>query len=415
MNTHNNPPSLSIIRELALGSTCLSIALLTGCGGSDTTAEWDLFYSTQEESIEWQRTIDIDSYGDLIATGQTITIGATVAERTEDVLIAKHDNKGNLIWASSFNLGKNSARSDETTTDATMDSDGNTYIVGTIYRPEDSTSIYASFLLKTNRFGGLDWSNLISDVEKTRDVEIANNLIYTGGDFTKVFDTNGNLVLEIDHGSANVWNIEVDSNGNIYSAGYAFTTKHDSSGNLIWQTDNPEGLTHATGLVVLTDESVVIAHLIANEGNIRVSKISSTGSTSWTKSIDDPTASAGALPGLPLLALDRQENILVINSNAQGRKISKLNARGDTIWTKSNNDGVVRQIKTDAQNNIYIYGSGIGEKFDASGNSLKKIEAPSLASNTTGAIAISGDDIFVSSSIMNNGTFDLYLAKYINE
>jgi len=400
----------STTRLTPLLGACFSFALLTGCGGS-VAPEWEAFYSHQEDSIEWQRTVDIDSFGGIITTGQTINTGA---DRTQDALVAKHDKQGNLIWAINVDLGQPAARSDEATTDAVIDFNGNTYVVGTIYRPENPISIYGSFLLKVDSLGELAWSNVISDKEKTRDVELANGLIYTGGDATRVFDLEGNEQLSINHGDANVWDIEVDNQGNIYSAGYAFTSKHNANGILVWQLNNPEGLTHSTSLALTNDGGAVVAHLISSEDKIRVIKISNSGSVIWTKTINDPAASAGAMPGLPLVALDNQSNIIVINSNAQGRKTTKLNSNGNTLWSNTSKGNVIRQVITDADNNIYVYGSGKGEKYDPNGKSLLIIEPPAAAANTTGAITLSGADIFVASSIVNNGTFDLYIAKYLN-
>ena len=157
-----------------------------------------------------------------------------------------------------------------------------------------------------------------------------------------------------------------------------------------------------------------VAHHIYADDRYRIAKISADGTPLWERYISDPSSSAGAMDGIPNIELDNDENIIVIASNVQGRKLVKLDQNGSTVWSKSANGGIVRSMSVDASNNIYIFGKSTGEKFDSNGSSKGTLKINSGANDTTGDAIVVGSSIYVGASVMVDGSFTGYLAKFNN-
>ena len=399
---------------LSIAVISLSSFAMTGCGADNSaTPEWETHFSGNdaEDRIEWINTINQDAFGDLITAGETILMGSN---RSENAFVVKHDTAGNLLWKSQFDINDGSYDTDENVTDVAVDDDGNTYVVGNIYQREGAPSTYTEFLLKVNRYGKQAWVQTFSDQDKTWDVEFTNNLIYVAGDATRVFDTDGNLQLEIDQAGEAVWDVEVDSVGNIYTSGHAFVAKHDSAGNQIWKINNPSEIGHASDIAINSYDEVYVAHHIYADDRYRIAKISADGTPLWERYISDPSSSAGAMDGIPNIKLDHNENIIVIASNTQGRKLVKLDQNGSTVWSKSASGGIVRSLTVDASNNIYIFGKSTGEKFDSNGSSKGTLKVSGGSNDTTGDAIVVGSNIYVGTSVMVDGSFTGYLANFKN-
>ena len=400
---------------LSIAVISLSSFAMIGCGGDNSASpEWEAHFSGNdaEERIEWINTIDQDAFGDLITTGETIRVGS---DRSQDAFVVKHDTAGNLQWKSQFDINDGSYDTDENVTDAAVDGDGNTYVVGNLYQREGAPSTYTEFLLKVNRYGEQVWVQTFSDQDKTWDVEFANNLVYVAGDATRVFDTDGNLQLEIDQAGEAVWDVEVDSVGNIYTSGHAFVAKHDSAGNQVWKINNPSEIGHASDIAISSYGDIYVAHHIYADDKYRIAKISANGTPAWERYVSEPSASAGSMDGIPNIELDNNQNVVVIASNTQGRKLVKLDQSGNTVWSKSASGGIVKSLAVDASNNIYIFGKSTGENFDANGSSKGTLNVTGSTSDTTGEAIVSGSSIYVGTSVIVDGSFTGYLAKFKNQ
>lgn len=388
-----------------------SVVSLVACKAA-LSPEWTLFYShtqNDETRLEWLSNVAVDSYGDVLAAGDTIQTGVN---RQQNVLLTKHDSNGAFIWATEYDFAQGAYRSDDNTTDLALDNDGNAYLVGVQYIVENDLQRYGSFLMKIDRFGEVVWTQLLSDKEDARDVEVVDGKVYVTGHATQVFDLNGTRLLNIEHPEEKAWDIAVDNIGNIYVVGYASAAKYNQYGELEWRVVQPEGLSHQASIAVNSDESVVIAHTQSDD-SVRVVGISNTGFVEWSNVYSPPQQSYG-LPGHALVKTDRRGDIVLAVSNDKGRRIVKLNDSGQQQWQVASS-GIVRDFVIGDDSAVYVVGGGINEKYSASGSFIAEATMTPAAQITTGSIALDGSNIYVGYSANSSNGFNFFLSKYIDE
>lgn len=398
-----------MMSKLSRFSVILSLTVLVACKAA-LSPDWVVFYTQAvdgEERIEWLSNVAVDSYGDVITAGETIVLGA---DRQENVLVAKHDTGGNLIWATEYDFAQGAYRSDDNVTDMALDNDGNAYLVGVQYIVENDVQRYGSFMMKVDSLGAVVWTLALSDKEDARDVEVSDNKVYVTGHSTQVFDMDGLRLLNIEHPDAKAWDVEVDDLGNIYVVGYAAATKFNAEGAQVWSVVQPEGLTHQASIAVNIDGSVVIAHLESN--NIRVVGISSEGLPQWNKSYT-PSQQSYGLPGHALVKTDWRGDIVVAVSNDKSRRIVKLNDAGQEVWQVTGS-GIVREFMIDDTGAVYVVGSGTNEKYDANGQFVAEATMDYAVGVTSGSIALDGQDIYIAYSAKSDSTYKFFLAKYVD-
>lgn len=405
--------------KLASLSVAVAVASagLAGCGaGTTVKAQWERFFTgttAGDTRIDWVKALRVDSYGNAVAAGSSIE--ASGSSRTENILVASHNSAGDVNWIKTFDLPKTGYRSDEMSTASAMDEAGNTYVVGSIVRFTADSYENAGFLIKVDTYGNLVWSKVFAGEERIQDVEYNNGLVYVGGSKTRVFSADGISTLEINHGEAYVWDIDVDSVGNIYACGGAFVAKFAADGATLWSVSNPADVNQHCTVSVSQYGEVYAAHEIYFNDQLRVAKINEYGVAQWAKTLAEPASDAGAITGLPLVKQAPDGSVYAVSSTAQGRKLYKLDAQGNTLWSKTSSDSVVQSLHVDNSGNTYIYGRGKGEKFDATGKSLAKMAAPFSAEVTTGDAVVVGNAIYVADTLNRNGVFTGYLAKYNNQ
>ncbi len=406
------------MNAIKLLSCSIALVSLAGCGaGTTQKAVWERYFTganAGETNIDWARSIAVDSYGNVITAGSTI---ATGDGRQEDVLVASHSASGAVNFVKNVDLAKAGFNSQEMTTDAVVDESGNIYVVGNAVRisqTDASQSEYAGFLIKLDVNGETLWTRTFAGEELIQKVEYQNGLVYLGGSKTRVYTADGVKNLEIDHAGAMAWDLNVDALGNIYACGGDFTAKFAANGSTQWRVANPAEVNQHCTLSVTQYGEVYVAHEIYFADQLRVAKISETGSTEWAKNLAEPSSNAGAITGLPLVKEAPDGSVYAVSSTAEGRTLYKLDAVGNTLWSKASTDSVVRSLHVDAGGNAYIYGRGRGEKFDAAGKSLAKIAAPYAAEVTTGEAVVVGNTIYTTDTLNKNGVFTGWLAKYNN-
>ncbi len=390
----------------------LSILVLAACKAA-LDPEWTLFYTQamgSETRVEWLSNVAVDSYGNVLVAGDTIRTGAN---RQQNALLVKHDTNGSLEWAAEYDFAQGQYRSDDNVTDMVVDLDGNTYLVGVQYIVEGEAQRYGSFLMKVDRWGDIEWAKSISAFEDARDIELKNGLLYVTGHTTQVYGLDGSLRLKIAHSEAKAWDIEVDDLGSIYVAGYAAVSKFNSQGGLVWRVDQPEGLSHQASLVVAADGRVVTAHNQSDQST-RVAAISSQGQPLWSK-VYQPARQSNGLPGPALIKKDVRGDLVLLSSNVAGRRMVKLSDTGRELWQTSNSNGIVQDFTIGDDGAVYVVGGGTNEKFDRNGNFVAEATMNHGVESTTGSIAKSGDDIYIGYSALRNGTYNFFLAKYIDQ
>lgn len=81
-----------------------------------------------------------------------------------------------------------------------------------------------------------------------------------------------------------------------------------------------------------------MAHEIYFKDQLRLAKINEYGVQEWVKALAEPTSDAGAMTGLPLVTQGADGSVFAVSSTAQGRKLYKLDAQGNTLWSKTSTD-----------------------------------------------------------------------------
>lgn len=387
----------------------LPFFLLTACK-TDITPEWERYYSqaTADESrVEWLSNISVDSYGDIVSAGSTVLIGGN---REQNILVIKHDDHGNVLWTTEYDIAQGAYRSDDKITDMVIDADANIYLIGVRYIVENEQQRYGSFMMKIDSYGDIDWINELSNQEDARDLEIKNDQLYVTGFATQIFNLDGQQLLRIEHDKA--WDVEVDESGNFYIAGSTQVEKYDLNGQLMWSNNQPADLNLQASLALNQDGSVVVAHN-HDDRSTRIANITSNGTTQWSKRYQPAQQSYG-FPGPALVKTNWRGDIFLSLSNDRGRRIVKLDDLGKQDWQVTS-QGIVQDFLISDNDEIYVVGGGINEKYDTNGKLLgSTIQTPSTQI-TTGSIAINGEDMYVGYSAVNNGEIDFYLAKFIDE
>lgn len=387
----------------------LPLFTLTACK-NDIQPEWERYHSqaqNDESRVEWLSNIAVDVFGDIISSGSTVLIGGN---RQQNILIVKHNDNGNLIWASEYDLAQGAYRSDDKVTDMVLDDDGNTYAVGVRYIVENDRQRYGSFMIKMDRYGDIVWVNELSDQEDARDIEIKNDLLYVTGFATQVFNLEGQRQLKIAHDKA--WDVEVDDAGNFYIVGATKAQKYTANGAQAWSVNLQADLELQASLALNQDGSIVVAHN-HDDRTSRVTGISSTGRIQWNKKYSPAKQSYG-FPGPALVKTDWRGDIVLSLSNDRGRRIVKLNDLGREAWQVTST-GIVQDFLIGDDGSVYAVGGGINEKYDSNGKFIAATAQTSATQITTGSIAIDGNDMYVGYSAVKNGDINFYLAKFIDK
>lgn len=387
----------------------LSALILSACK-NEITPEWERYHSQAqagESSVEWLANVAVDAYGDVITAGSTVLIGAN---RQQNVLIVKQDNNGSIIWTTEYDLAQGVYRSDDKITDMVLDADGNIYAVGVQYIVENEQQRYASFLLKLDRYGDINWVRTLSDKEDARDIEIHQDKLFVTGFASQVYNLNGERLLKVNHEKA--WDIEIDESGAFYVVGAKKAEKYAANGQKHWSVNLQAGLNPQASVAVHQDGSIVVAHN-HDDRTTRVSGISSNGQIQWNRKYNPARQSYG-FPGPALVKTDWRGDTVLSLSNDRGRRLVKLDDLGKELW-QATSTGIVHDFLIGDDGDIYAVGGGINEKYAADGKFIASTTPTSGTQITTGSIAMDGDNMYVAYSAVNNGDIDFYLAKFIDQ
>lgn len=392
-------------RNLMLSVTLSGAALiLSGCGGTAAKPDWDREF--RAGTPNWFHSVDslsLNSYGELVVGGSAHNLD--VLGQGGQLWLNKFTQDGTPSWTVLNTLGV----TDVAVRGLVSDNLGNTYVLAHTFRDlSNDQSEEVDVVISYDRFGQQNWQQAIGN-GVAWEIKWRNGKVITGGDAVRTFTPNGALQLTINEGT-NIWAVEMDSAGNVYSSGMAHTAKHDAAGNLVWKVINPDGVSQAADLAVNSAGDVYVAHMF-NDG-YRIQKLNAAGQSRWTQHVPRPEASAGLMDSLPMIQLDSQGNLIVVASNSGGRKIVKYNASGSSVWTVNTTGGYVNALDIDSSNNIYVFGRNTGEKWDAAGKSLGKLAITGDTSVTDGDALVSGNKIFVATARAASSTG--YLAKFTN-
>lgn len=391
---------------------------------SSVKANAQFLISAGAAGQEYSKDIDIDNQGNIISAGyfyNTVDFDPSVGtnNRTSvgftDNYIAKYTSTGTLIWATSFG----STRIDIPHSVVT-DNNNNIILTGYFSNTCDFDPS-ASVAVRTSNGG--------------RDAYIAK------------YDANGNFQWVVTYGADSLddaFNLDVDTNGNVYWTGViegtvivgttTFTTqvedvvfgKISSAGQILWVKQvGGSGIDEGSGIIVDNNGDIIHTGYFQNtvdfDPNAGVSNLTSSGSfdtyfgkydTSgnliWMKKIGGPGVDIGAPGGI---TIDNLNNIYIagnagVNCDYDpnvGTVTHMMNGTTDWFVTKYDNNGnhilsftvggtgqdQAHRLTTDKQQNFYVTGW-----FRTSANFNPNGTTMTLTGNCTG------------------GGHDGYIAKY---
>jgi gliding motility-associated-like protein len=366
-------------------------------------------WAKKEGSIaaEAGRKVAVDVDGNVFVTGlfgSTFTVGSnTYVNQSMDVVLIKYDATGKLIWSIPI-----SSQQDDDVTSVIPDLSGGVYIAGTFKGASlsypggslinSSSGSEEVFLLRVSGNGAVQWSFSPKG---------------TGTDYSGKLCTDGNSVVM--SGYFQSPHIDFDSYGfNNTSYKPIFLCRLDNTGKVIWAKtigkdyiDKGDGLamdkagniymggTMASSSLNIDGNSMTLTGSGTN-GDLFVSKFDANGTCIWARN-----AQGTGVEELTGLGMDASENLYFTGSFTSPTLVFKT-------YSITNTSGKEE----------YLIGS-----IDANGlpRWLAKANSETVSRGTD--IAVQGNDIYTTgyfsgsplqlgSSLVNNGSNDLFLAQY---
>ena len=241
---------------------------------------------------------------------------------------------------------------------------------------------YTSMMVvKYDTDGTVLWNKTVASMEAVRDIAVdgSDNIIAIGvsrfpdfGNFNTMvqkYNSSGTLQWQKDlkrsGQDTQAYGVDADSSNNIYIAGLTateggiFVTKLNASGVEQWTTvldgsDTQEGMDVAvdsSGNVYVTGYS----KLRAGAFDLYLSKLTSAGSVSWQRILQDSREQIGYA-----IAVDSSDDVIVAGLDWTSASVSKYNSSGTLQWQRkiTSTLGDVRwsAVALDASDNIFLSG-----------------------------------------------------------
>ncbi len=295
--------------------------------GKDTDRNLCLVKLNAAGDTLWSRSITGTLYGSdeeankiFVSSNAVIISGYVKNSGTgSEVLVAKYDFNGNLLWSTQYNSAFNES---ERSADMVVDATGNIYITGRTDIDPVSTSNNEILIQKYSTAGAVLWTNVVAgNVEDDRGKFIrlsgSNILVVarkhngTNQDiWLRMLNANGQTVWTTSYDSGfddDVTDVEIDASNNIYVTGFfnangdllnqdVVTVKYDSAGALVWSnifSGGAQGIDEPSALVADGDGVVYVCGISDNAAGSSVSldwfvrQIATDGSTVWTSLNND--------------------------------------------------------------------------------------------------------------------------------
>lgn len=380
--------------------------------------EWVATYlhkpNTGSDQITWLNDMTVDSHGNVLVAGTGINVDSSDGlDRNEDALLVTISPEGDVTRATDLDLAGGTHRSDDKGRLLTLDPQDNAYMVVHQYEVVDDQGKSASWLVSFDRNGQLRWKEKISDDSDVRDLAWHKGRVYTTGNRTLAHDANGNEILSIDHEDATRGSIDFADNGDLVVAGSGAVSRYTSNGSDRWHYSSNEELINNGTVLVSQSGNVVYAEGTENErGGAAVVALDTQGNRIWSNTFDGARDSYGAA-GPALLREDYRGDLYLVASNAEGRRIAKLDSAGGVYWNKTSGKGIVQDAGV-ADGGIFIVGNGYDEKRDASdGSQVAEADLGRTVQNTQGSLAMDGDRLYSGyAAVDDENRFEMHVRRF---
>gem|GEM_PF-3439706 len=171
--------------------------------------------------------------------------------------------------------------------------------------------------------------------------------------------------------------IAVDSNDNVIVAGHSnsfdgsydvWTIKYNSTGSLIWnKTAGGDGEDYGYGVAVDSNDNVIVAghsNSFGGDYDVWTIKYNSTGSLIWNKTIGGSGEDYGYG-----VAVDSNDDIIVVGTKGNDVWTIKYNSTGSLIWNKTiggSGEDYGYGVAIDSNDNVIVagYTNSFGEDYD---------------------------------------------------
>ena len=295
-------------RDVAVDST--GNAVVTGATGNQAFVRqydsagnlaWSQLISSSGNASF--RSATTDSLGNSYVAGSATGDAFGPSAGGNDVIVAKYDSLGNIVWSRQYGTGTNDFASD-----IAVDSLGNSLVTRL------SNNFQSSALTKLDTSGNITWTIPVESLAISVAADTSNNIFVAGGagggGYLTKYNSAGTFqwrqsinTLAYDA----VTGVAVDSSGNLYVAGHtdgndfgpnngfsdAFVIKYDPAGSMLWshqfgstEPDYTNSMAlDAQGNVYLTGLTAGNLAAPSTGGDIFVAKYSATGDFLWVKQI----------------------------------------------------------------------------------------------------------------------------------
>ena len=353
-------------------------------------------------TIQWQRTLGgtsgdngisvaVDSSDNVYITGNA----SNSSNQTMDVLIAKYDSLGNVLWQRV--LGEPGDDPFIYRLDSghgiALDSSNNVYIVGYTNEISDDHNNLSNKILtaKYNSSGTFQWQRAL------------------GGTDVSAQDGKG-------------FGIAVDSSNNVYIVGeYYFDiiiAKYNSSGTLQWQrrlkgVGGSDSIDSGRGIAVDSSDNVYITGRTGSDGagsyDVIIAKYNSSGTLQWQRTLGGTNSESGQG-----IAIDNSDNLYIVgqtSSEGAGETdilIAKYNSSGNIQWQRTlggTGTESAYSIAVDSSNNVYIIGETETDTFLVYDTLIAKIPGDGTLTGNYGIYTYASSSLTDASSSLDSSSY----------
>ena len=393
------------------------VAILAACTAA-VTPEWVATYNhgatSRDNRITWLNDIAVDSYGDILVAGTAIQTG--LSERQEEAVFVKFSPTGERLWVGKAALQRTdndgSARFFDDTRALVVDNQGNLYSIAITRRTTDDSTTFSSHLVSFNRNGEQRWTRKLSDQEDMRALALNGDQVVVAGLSTQRFSLTGNKLSHVDHPEHSAWHIAFNSDGSYALTGDWKISLFSPAGEPLWQADaDQEGTALGESLFTM-DGDLITTQSVEPRGAGLVTRWDQSGQKIWQKTLTAPASSYG-LMGPVLVEEDYRGDLYIITSNADGRRIAKMDGLGGFYWNKTSRSGIVQDMAL-INGEVFVVGNGRNEKYDTNGQLVAESKTGRSVQITQGRVAVDGDLIYAGYAATMDGGMGLHISQFKN-